>query len=70
MINQLDENGLRHGLWEHYWRDGRLMYKCRFKNGKRSGLWECYYDNGQVYSKGEYKDEKKRGLSYKKQYNK
>ena len=44
-INQYDENGMRHGLWERYQPNGQPWAKGEFKNEKLIGLWyEDKYD--------------------------
>jgi len=38
----------RHGLWELYWNDGQLCYKCVFINGVKNGFDEWYYYEGKL----------------------
>jgi len=47
-MNQYNENNQKHGLWESYRSNGKLMYKGSFINGQRHGFWEYYYSNGQL----------------------
>lgn len=43
-INQRDNNGKRHGYWEFYWLNGKLMKKGNYINGKRKGYWQYFGD--------------------------
>ncbi len=52
LINLYNEKGERHGYWEYYYSDGKLMSKGNLVNDKRDGYWEAYYHNGQLESKG------------------
>tara|TARA_R110000822_G_scaffold164528_3_gene305154 strand:- start:354 stop:530 length:177 start_codon:yes stop_codon:yes gene_type:complete len=40
--NQLNKNGKRHGYWEEYHANGKLMLKGDFANGEKSRYWEYY----------------------------
>lgn len=64
MINQLDENGERHGLREECYSDGSFHYKGAYKSGKEHGLWEVYYPDGHTLYRGEYKNSNEIGLWY------
>ena len=60
-INQLDKDGLRHGLWEI--RLGpKTTYSISYKRGKFHGPYKSYYYNGQLFYKGEFKNNKPNGL--------
>ena len=61
-INQRNSQGEPHGLWEDYYSNGKLEYRCNFQNGKLNGLWEQYYSNKQSYLKGFCKNNKRIGL--------
>ena len=50
-IKPYNENGDKHGYWEYYWSNGKLMYKGNYVNGNKHGYWERYYDNGQLKHK-------------------
>jgi antitoxin component YwqK of YwqJK toxin-antitoxin module len=52
LINLYNERGEKHGYWEFYYSDGKLMRKGNLVNGKVDGYWEEYYDNGQLEMKG------------------
>ena len=41
-MNQFNEKYQRHGYWEIYFFDGRLLYKGDYVNGKQDGYWEWY----------------------------
>ena len=41
-------NGKNHGLWERYYENGQLDYKCTYVNGKKYGLWEYYNEDGTI----------------------
>jgi antitoxin component YwqK of YwqJK toxin-antitoxin module len=38
----------RHGLWERYWYNGNLLFKCFYHNGKEVGYDEDYTLNGKL----------------------
>jgi antitoxin component YwqK of YwqJK toxin-antitoxin module len=61
-INQYNENGQPHGLWEYYYSNGKLCYKGTYVNGQHHGLWEHYYSNGQLCYKGTCVNGKRYGL--------
>jgi len=62
-MNQRNTKGQRHGLWECYWSNGKLMYKGSYINDERHGLWEEYYhENGKLWDKGSYLNGKRHGL--------
>lgn len=47
-INQLDENGNKHGAWKGYYDDTKnLKYEGEFKHGKEVGIF-TFYDNTKV----------------------
>ena len=52
LINLYNKQGQRHGYWEFYYENGRLMWKGNLVNGEREGYWEEYYSHGQLMSKG------------------
>ncbi len=45
-INQLDEHGLKTGVWKKYYENGNLMYEGMFKSGKPVGLLTRFYEGG------------------------
>ncbi len=48
MINQRDENGLKHGLWKEYHFNGQLRSRGKFNKGRPNGRWEFYQDDGSI----------------------
>ena len=55
------KDGKLDGLWESYWGNGQLYYRCNFKDGKLDGLWEEFDKNGNLTETENYKDGKKDG---------
>lgn len=53
-INQYNKKNQRHGYWEHYGVDGKLLSKGNYHNGNIIGYWEIYYRNGNLLYKGNY----------------
>lgn len=45
-LNQTDASGLRQGLWQRKYPNGRLLYEGRFNDNKPVGEWKRYHDNG------------------------
>jgi antitoxin component YwqK of YwqJK toxin-antitoxin module len=52
--NQFDSKRRRHGVWENYFEDGGLWWKCHWHHGERHGLWEVYREDGTSYLKRYY----------------
>ena len=48
-MNKLNKEGQRHGLYEYYYPNGKLMYKGNYLNGKKHGLCESYYSYGKLH---------------------
>jgi antitoxin component YwqK of YwqJK toxin-antitoxin module len=44
-ITPLNDKNQRHGLWEKYYSDGTLGFKCLYHNDKEVGCEQWYYDN-------------------------
>jgi antitoxin component YwqK of YwqJK toxin-antitoxin module len=61
-INQIDSEGLPHGVWELYWPNGTLMWKKHYLNGKLHGLSENYYSDGTSSRRGNYLNGTPRGV--------
>jgi antitoxin component YwqK of YwqJK toxin-antitoxin module len=38
-VNQRNNQWQRHGLWEDYYPNGKLLRKGYYKNAKEVGLW-------------------------------
>lgn len=48
-INQLNDNGLKQGVWKGYYKDSKnLRYEGQFDNGKEVGLFKFYDDTKPV----------------------
>ena len=45
-LNQTDASGLRQGMWQKKYPNGRLMYEGRFADNRPVGEWKRYHDNG------------------------
>ena len=58
-------DGKLDGLWESYWGNGQLYYRCNFKDGKLDGLWEEFDKDGNLTKTENYKDGKKDGILQK-----
>ena len=56
------KNGLRQGLFESFWENGKPFIKCTFKDNRLDGLYEEFFENGQVKERCTYKDGLKQGL--------
>jgi len=65
--NQVDSLGQRHGYWEEYHSNGKLIFRGNYINGKRNGYWEWYYYNGRLGYKGSYLNGRRNG--YWEEYN-
>jgi antitoxin component YwqK of YwqJK toxin-antitoxin module len=50
-IRPFNDKDQRHGYWEWYYYDGKLMFKGFFYNGKRVGYEEIYYHDGKLIKK-------------------
>ena len=63
-LNQLDSQGLPHGLWEDHWSDGTLSWRGHYLHGKKHGHWENYYwwSNGTLMWRGYYLHGKEHGV--------
>lgn len=68
MINQLDENGLKHGPWEFYSLDKNLMLRANYNRGALHGPYTIYRSDGSIKSECTYKNGKLNGLFYSYQH--
>src|SRR3990170_4094579 len=50
------------GLYEVYYKDGRLRSRCNYQAGKLEGLAEGFYENGRLRNRCNYKADKLEGL--------
>jgi len=70
MINQRDEQGLRHGYWEGRILDGTLNYKGVYIHGNIIGPWTMYSSNEKIFKTGFFNKMGQIGLWYEKKYDK
>ena len=40
------KNGVWHGVYIKYWRNGRIRIDGKYKNGEKDGVFKYYYENG------------------------
>ncbi len=52
------------GLFEDWYENDKLHYRCNYKNNKRNGLYELWYKSGKIDTRTNYKDNLLNG-SYK-----
>ncbi|HLU86759.1 MAG TPA: hypothetical protein VKZ44_03320 [Taishania sp.] len=52
-----DSKGKKHGIWVHYFPDGRKQSIVEFRHGLKNGYSIVYHANGSIYYRGEYKDD-------------
>lgn len=45
-INQTDASGLKQGLWQKKYPNGKLMYKGEFRDDKPVGEWKRWHETG------------------------
>lgn len=53
-MNQYDDNGKRHGYWEHYWYPETkflLVFRGHYKNGEMINFWETFNNLGELIEK-------------------
>jgi antitoxin component YwqK of YwqJK toxin-antitoxin module len=63
-INQRNEAGQRHGLWEEYhYSNNKIKNSSYYMNGVLDGLWTQYRSNGNVHYRTYYKNDLREGLS-------
>jgi len=48
-INQLDENGKRHGIWKKLHQNGNIRYQGKFEHGKEIGIFKFYAITGETH---------------------
>jgi antitoxin component YwqK of YwqJK toxin-antitoxin module len=63
LINQLDSEGRRHGLWEDYLHNGTLSWRGHYHHGKRHGLWEYYWSTGTLWWRAHWHYGVRKGLA-------
>ena len=67
-INKRDSKRNKIGIWEKYYNNGKLYFKCNYINGILNGEYIQYYNNGQINYKTYYINGKDDGY-YEKYYN-
>ena len=60
-INQVDNSGLKQGIWREYHSNGQLEYETFYLNDTIEGNYTSYYDNGQLECKYFISNQKKEG---------
>jgi len=55
------KDGVKHGPWRVYYRNGQLSSEIYWKDGKRDGEWNDYYEDGVPHVKAHFKDGKLEG---------
>ena len=53
-VNEVDANGLKQGVWEKTFDNGKLRYKGQFKNNNPQGIFMYYYDSGELQAEKEF----------------
>ena len=48
IVNQVDNNGKKHGLWRKQYANGKNAYEVNFRNGKPVGEYKRYHENGKL----------------------
>ena len=62
-VLQSQSNGKEHGLWNHWYIDGKRNMEANFNNGVLDGQFKRWFDNGylayeRIYSNGQLIEEK------------
>ena len=63
LINQRDAEDRRHGVWEHYYPDGTLVWRRHYHHSRRHGVWEDYWGNGTLGRRGHFHHGVRKGLA-------
>jgi len=53
-ITPRNDKGQHHGVWEMYWFNGDLLWRCFYHNGKEIGYEEYYSYIGKISKKNYY----------------
>jgi len=56
------DNNRKHGVWEHFHKNGQIYDKYIYDKGKRQGLYQQWHENGQLIIEGHYDNNAKQGL--------
>lgn len=62
------KKGVRHGLYQEFWRSAKIKEVGLYEKGQRTGLWKTYYDNGKLEWAGNYEQGLKEGKWIKLNY--
>jgi antitoxin component YwqK of YwqJK toxin-antitoxin module len=52
---------IREGLFQEFFRNGRLASEGLFKDDREDGHWREFYENGELAAEGDYRDGKEQG---------
>ena len=52
----VDKDGFWQGLYEEFYKSGRLRTRCTFKDDKQDGLYKQFYEKGQLFTKCTFKN--------------
>ena len=58
---QKNDQGLEHGLYMSWLKDGTLIEECEYRNGKREGACKKYSSSGDLIEEGYYSENAKNG---------
>ena len=50
------KDGIHHGVYEEFFKSGKLTYRERFKNNQRHGVREEFFENGNIRLKEYYEN--------------
>lgn len=55
------EEGLRAGLWKHYYPNGELIAEGHYVSGEKAGPWKFYYPDKSLWMEGTFQEGLKEG---------
>ena len=55
-------NGDKHGLYQRWYKNGKLQQQRHYVNGKREGLYQEWYKSGKLFQQYNYINGKREGL--------
>jgi antitoxin component YwqK of YwqJK toxin-antitoxin module len=59
---QKNSVGQREGIWEFFYKNGKIGIRTPYKGGKEDGIEEGFYPNGNIYWRASYKGDEKDGI--------
>jgi len=59
---QKNQYGRKEGLWEYFYKNGKIHWRIPYKNGKEDGIAEWFYKNGNIYMRTPHKEGKRDGI--------